>query len=119
MPKKESGDDEFAREIASLGDIYVNDAFSCSHRAHASITGIPKYLPTYVGLAMQEEIGMLESLFQKPERPLIAIVGGSKVSTKLELLENLIEKVDKLIIGGAMANTFLYCTRLFAWRVAL
>ncbi|MFO1242133.1 MAG: phosphoglycerate kinase [Rickettsiales bacterium] len=106
--EEEKGDDSFAKEMASLGDIYVNDAFSCSHRAHASITGIPKYLPTYVGLAMQEEIFMLDSIFSDPERPLAAIVGGSKVSTKLELLENLLSKVDKLIIGGAMANTFLY-----------
>lgn len=106
--EEEKGDDAFAKEMASLGDLYVNDAFSCSHRAHASITGIPKYLPTYVGLAMQEEIFMLESLFSNPDRPLAAIVGGSKVSTKLELLGNLVEKVDKLIIGGAMANTFLF-----------
>lgn len=106
--EEERGDDAFAKEMASLADMYVNDAFSCSHRAHASITGIPNYLPTYVGLAMQEEIFMLESLFSNPDRPLAAIVGGSKVSTKLALLGNLIEKVDKLIIGGAMANTFLY-----------
>lgn len=106
--EEEKGDDAFAKEIASLGDLFVNDAFSCSHRAHASITGLPKYLPTYVGLAMQEEIFVLESIFKNPERPLVAIVGGSKVSTKLDLLENLTQKVDKLIIGGAMANTFLY-----------
>lgn len=106
--EEEKGDDIFAKEMASLGEIYVNDAFSCSHRAHASITGIPKYLPTYVGLAMQEEIFMLDSIFSNPDRPLAAIVGGSKVSTKLELLGNLVDKVDKLIIGGAMANTFLF-----------
>lgn len=106
--EEEKGEDAFAKEMASLGEMYINDAFSCSHRAHASITGIPKYLPTYVGLAMQEEIFMLDSIFSSPDRPLAAIVGGSKVSTKLALLGNLIEKVDKLIIGGAMANTFLY-----------
>lgn len=106
--QEETGDDAFAKELASLGDIYVNDAFSCSHRAHASITGLPKYLPTYAGFAMRKEIETLHGLFSTPLRPLAAIVGGSKVSTKLALLENLVEKVDCLMIGGAMANTFLY-----------
>lgn len=106
--QEEAGDDAFARDMAALGDIYVNDAFSCSHRAHASISGLPKYLPTYVGLAMQQEIEVLTEMFTAPDRPLVAVVGGSKVSTKLALLENLVEKVDKIIIGGAMANTFLY-----------
>ncbi len=105
--QEETGDDHFARDMAELGDVYVNDAFSCSHRAHASIAGLPKYLPTVVGLAMQQEIEMLNALFLAPERPLVAVVGGSKVSTKLALLENLVEKVDYLIVGGAMANTFL------------
>jgi phosphoglycerate kinase len=106
--QEEAGDEAFAKEMASLGDVYVNDAFSCSHRAHASISGLPNYLPTVVGLSMQQEIEMLTELFTAPERPLVAIVGGSKVSTKLALLENLVEKVDYLIIGGAMANTFLH-----------
>jgi phosphoglycerate kinase len=105
--QEEAGDDAFAREMSTLGDVYVNDAFSCSHRAHASISGLPKYLPTVVGLSMQQEIEMLTEMFTAPERPLVAVVGGSKVSTKLALLENLVEKVDFLIIGGAMANTFL------------
>lgn len=105
--QEEAGDEAFASEMAALGDIYVNDAFSCSHRAHASISGLPHYLPTVVGFAMQQEIEMLNHLFLKPERPLTAVVGGSKVSTKLELLDNLVEKVDNVIIGGAMANTFL------------
>jgi phosphoglycerate kinase len=102
-----TGDALFARQIAALGDAYVNDAFSCSHRPHASIYHLPKLLPSYVGFAMQEEIESLDSLFSAPERPLAAVVGGSKVSTKLELLDHLVEKVDVLIIGGAMANTFL------------
>jgi phosphoglycerate kinase len=101
------GDALFARQIAALGDAYVNDAFSCSHRPHASIYHLPKLLPSFCGLAMQQEIETLESLFTSPERPLAAVVGGSKVSTKLALLEHLVEKVDLLIIGGAMANTFL------------
>lgn len=105
--EEEQGDAEFAAQIAALGDVYVNDAFSCSHRAHASIYHLPKLLPSYFGLAMQEEIETLTSLFTEPERPLAAVVGGSKVSTKLELLDHLVEKVDVLIIGGAMANTFL------------
>ncbi len=106
--QEETGDDAFAQNLAALGDIYVNEAFSCSHRAHASIAGITEYLPSYAGFSMQEEIDTLERLLSAPERPLCAVVGGSKVSTKLELLENLVEKVDKIIIGGAMANTFLF-----------
>ncbi|MBY0354722.1 MAG: phosphoglycerate kinase [Rickettsiales bacterium] len=105
--EEENGDALFARQIAALGDVYVNDAFSCSHRPHASIFHLPKLLPSFCGLAMQEEIETLESLFSAPERPLAAIVGGAKVSTKLALLEHLLEKVDYLMIGGAMANTFL------------
>lgn len=106
--QEETGDDSFAQNLAALGDLYVNEAFSCSHRAHASISGIPQYRPAYVGFAMQEEIDTLEKLLSTPDRPLVAVIGGSKVSTKLALLENLVEKVDKIIIGGAMANTFLY-----------
>lgn len=107
-PQEESGDREFAREIASLGDFFVNDAFSCSHRAHASITGIAEFLPTAAGRLMQEELEVLTSIFAKPEKPIAAIIGGSKISTKLDLLENLTKTMDKIIIGGAMANTFLY-----------
>ncbi len=105
--EEEKGDALFAQELASLGDYYVNDAFSCSHRAHASISGISKYLPFAAGRLLEQEVGTLMALFSEAEHPLAAIIGGSKVSTKLELLENLITKVDKLIIGGAMANTFL------------
>ncbi len=106
-PEEEKGDAHFARELASLGDVFVNDAFSCSHRAHASITGIPKYLPSAAGRLMQQEMEELSNIFSAARKPITAIIGGSKVSTKLELLENLIGKVDNLIIGGAMANTFL------------
>ena len=106
--EEEAGDVEFAREMAQLGDAYVNDAFSCSHRAHASIVGINPYLPSAAGRLMQEEITALSAALENPARPLTAIVGGAKVSTKLELLGNLLEKVDHLVIGGAMANSFLY-----------
>lgn len=106
--EEEKGDAEFGRAMASLGDCYVNDAFSCSHRAHASITGITPHLPSAAGRLMQEEIEALSAALGNPNRPLTAIVGGSKVSTKLELLGNLVAKVDHLVIGGAMANTFLF-----------
>jgi len=87
--------------------VYVNDAFSCSHRAHASISGVPQFLPSVAGFLLAEEVEALTKVLASPARPLMAIVGGSKISTKLELLGNLTEKVDKLVIGGAMANTFL------------
>ena len=106
-PEEEKGDTNFARELASLGDVYINDAFSASHRDNASITGVAKYLPVAAGRLMQEELAALHSIFENAKTPLTAIIGGSKISTKLELLESLIEKVDNLIIGGAMANTFL------------
>lgn len=106
-PEEEAGDEAFAKAMAELGDVYINDAFSCSHRAHASIVGLNKYLPSAAGKLMQQEVSMLTQMFESPERPLAAVVGGSKVSTKLELLKNLIQKVDCLMIGGAMANTFL------------
>lgn len=107
--KEEEGNDaEFGRAMASLGEVYVNDAFSCSHRAHASIVGINPHLPSVAGRLMEEEVGALTRTFANPERPVTAIVGGSKVSTKLDLLGNLIAKVDHLVIGGAMANTFLF-----------
>lgn len=105
--EEEAGDDAFAKELASLGDIYINDAFSASHRAHASITGIPKYLPTAAGRLMQQELEVLTAIFSGAEKPIGAVIGGSKVSTKLDLLTNLIKSMDVLAIGGAMANTFL------------
>jgi phosphoglycerate kinase len=107
---EEKNDPAFARELAALGDIYVNDGFSVAHRAHASTTGVADLLPAYAGRSMQAELDALEKALVAPERPLAAIVGGAKVSTKLELLGNLIAKVNVLIIGGGMANTFLLAT---------
>ncbi len=104
---EEKNDPAFARELAALGDIYVNDGFSVAHRAHASTAGVAQLLPAYAGRSMQAELDALEQALIAPERPLAAIVGGAKVSTKLELLGNLIAKVNVLIIGGGMANTFL------------
>ncbi len=106
-PGEEANDPEFARELASLADIYVNDAFSAAHRAHASTEGVAHLLPAYAGRMMQAELDALEAALGSPARPVCAIVGGSKVSTKLELLGNLSKRVDVLVIGGAMANTFL------------
>lgn len=104
---EEKNDPGFAAELAALGDIYVNDAFSCSHRAHASTEAIAHLLPAFAGRNMEAELSALESALGQPKRPVIAIVGGAKISTKLDLLFNLIEKVDTLVIGGGMANTFL------------
>ncbi|MEF3367951.1 phosphoglycerate kinase [Methylocystis sp. 9N] len=104
---EEKNDPAFAEELAKNGDIFVNDAFSAAHRAHASTEGIAHKLPTYAGRAMQAELKALAQALAEPERPVMAIVGGAKVSTKLELLGNLVEKVDSLVIGGGMANTFL------------
>jgi phosphoglycerate kinase len=104
---EEDNDPEFVAALASLGDLYVNDAFSAAHRAHASTEGVAHHLPAYAGRLMQAELEALESALAKPERPVMAIVGGSKVSTKLDLLGNMLERVDVLVIVGAMANTFL------------
>ena len=100
-------DPAFVEALAELGDLYVNDAFSTAHRAHASTEGIAHKLPAYAGRTMQLELEMLTSMLAHPERPLAAIVGGAKVSTKLELLGNLMRRVEYLFIGGGMANTFL------------
>ncbi|HEY7230541.1 MAG TPA: phosphoglycerate kinase [Pseudolabrys sp.] len=104
---EEKNDAAFTAELAKLGDIWVNDAFSAAHRAHASTEGLGHRLPAYAGRTMQAELNALSKALNNPERPLAAIVGGAKISTKLDLLGNLLEKVDILIIGGAMANTFL------------
>lgn len=104
---EEANDPDFARALAAVGDVYVNDAFSASHRAHASVVGLPALMPHAAGLAMQTELEALDRALGNPERPVMAIVGGAKVSTKLALLGNLVDKVDMLAIGGAMANTFL------------
>ena len=106
-PGEEKNDPGCAAEMAKLADIYVNDAFSAAHRAHASTEGVAHLLPAYAGRLMQVELEALEAALGSPERPVAAIVGGAKVSTKLELLGNLVGKVDLLAIGGAMANTFL------------
>jgi phosphoglycerate kinase len=105
---EEKNDPAFAASLADLGDAYVNDAFSCSHRAHASVEGLARLLPAYAGRLMEEELNALSRALEKPDHPVAAIVGGSKVSTKLKLLGNLVGKVDLLVIGGGMANTFLY-----------
>jgi phosphoglycerate kinase len=104
---EEKNDATFAAGLAKLGDIYVDDAFSVAHRAHASVEAIAHLLPAYAGRAMQEELAALERALHTPQRPVAAIVGGAKVSTKLDLLGNLLNHVDTLIIGGGMANTFL------------
>jgi phosphoglycerate kinase len=104
---EEKNDTRFAGEIAQLGDLFVNDAFSAAHRAHASTEGIARLLPSYAGRLMQAELEALESALTTPQRPVAAVVGGAKVSTKLDLLGNLVTKVNALVIGGAMANTFL------------
>jgi len=104
---EEKNEPDFIAALAGHGDIYVNDAFSAAHRAHASTEGLAHKIPAYAGRALQAELEALEAALEKPERPVMAIVGGAKISTKLELLGNLLAKVDKLAIGGAMANTFL------------
>lgn len=104
---EEKNDPEVAKGMAALGDYYVNDAFSASHRAHASTEGITHYLPSFAGRAMEAELKALERALGNPERPVAAVVGGAKVSTKLAVLGHLVNKVDHLIIGGGMANTFL------------
>ena len=106
-PGEENNDQYFAAELAKLADCYVNDAFGASHRAHASTEGITKYIPSSAGHLLQKEVTILEKALDRPERPLIAILGGAKVSDKIQVMKNLLTKVDKLIIGGGMANTFL------------
>jgi len=106
-PGETRNDPDFATQLAALGDIFVNDAFSAAHRAHASVEGLARRLPAYAGRSMQDELEALTKILQTPIRPLAAIVGGAKVSTKLDLLGSLLAKVDVLLIGGGMANTFL------------
>lgn len=104
---EESNDPKFARELAALGDIYVNDAFSVSHRTHASVVGIPKYLPSYAGLQLEEEIKNLSVPFKKPKRPFLFILGGAKFSTKAPLIKKYLRSADYVFIGGALLNDFL------------
>ena len=104
---EEKNEPDFVAALAKHGDVYVNDAFSAAHRAHASTEGLAHKMPAFAGRALQAELEALETALEKPERPVMAVAGGAKISTKLELLGNLLAKVDKLAIGGAMANTFL------------
>ena len=108
---EEKNDPAFVEDLAKLGDLYVNDAFSAAHRAHASTEGLARVLPAYAGRAMQAELDALTKGLEAPARPLVAVVGGAKVSTKIDLLDNLVAKVDALVIGGGMANTFLHAQR--------
>ncbi len=107
-PGEEANDENYAKELASLAEIYVNDAFSTCHRKHASMVGVPALLPAYAGFTLEEEIENLTNLVSNPEKPVMVIVGGSKVSTKLELLKALVKKYEYVVVGGGMANTFLY-----------
>ena len=105
--QEEENDPEFCKQLAALGDVYINDGFSVSHRAHASTEGIAKLLPHAAGRLLQAELEALEKALGSPQHPVMALVGGSKISTKLDLLQNLVSKVDVLVLGGGMANTFL------------
>ncbi len=104
---EEKNEAAFVEQLAALGDVFVNDAFSAAHRAHASTEGLARRLPSHAGRTMQAELAALARALERPERPVVAVVGGAKVSTKLELLGNLVTRVDVLVIGGGMANTFL------------
>ncbi|KUK10066.1 MAG: Phosphoglycerate kinase [Clostridia bacterium 41_269] len=106
-PGETSSDPEFARELASLGDIFVNDAFGAAHRAHASTYGVAEYLPTAAGFLMEKEISIMDKILKEPERPLTAVVGGAKIADKMSVLLNFMNHVDYLVIGGGVANTFL------------
>ena len=112
---EEQNDPNFARQLAMLGDLYVDDAFSAAHRAHASTDGLAHLLPAYAGEAMRRELTALDRALGHPERPVLGVVGGSKVSSKLDLLTHLVTKLDRLAIGGGMANTFLFAQ---GWEVA-
>ena len=105
--EEEKNDPEFAKQLAKLADIYINEAFSCSHRAHASVTGITKFIKSYAGETIISELNSLDKIFNKSSKPVTCIIGGSKISTKIDLISNLIKKVDFMIIGGAMANNFI------------
>ncbi len=104
---EESNDAEFSKRLSSLGDVYINDAFSCSHRSHASVEGITKYIPSYFGLQINEEINALKKITSEIKKPVTLIIGGSKISTKVNIINNLIKKFDNIIIVGGMANTVL------------
>lgn len=105
--EEEGNDEAFAAKVARLGEVYVNECFSVDHRSHATTVGVPKYLPTYAGLLLEKEITALSKVLENPDRPLTAIIGGAKVSDKIKILAKLLPIVDRLVIGGGMANTFL------------
>lgn len=117
--EEEKNDPRFARQLASLAEIYVNDAFGVSHRAHASIEGVAHYLPAVAGLLLQKEIEVMGKALENPARPFVAIIGGAKVSDKIGVIENLLSKVNVLIIGGGMANTFLKAQGYFVGKSLL
>ncbi len=106
-PEEEANDDGFAKSLASLGEVYVDDTFDVMHRAHAGVVGVSKYLPAVAGFLVEKEVTTITGALENPTRPLLAIIGGAKISTKIALLNNLLPKVDVVLIGGAMANTFL------------
>jgi phosphoglycerate kinase len=106
-PEEEANDDEYAKTLASYGEVFVNDAFGTAHRAHASTVGVARHLPAYAGLLMEREIEMLSSLLEKVKHPFAAVLGGAKVSDKIGVVNNMMDKVDSFLIGGGMANTFL------------
>ncbi len=106
-PDEEANNPEFAKELASFGDIYVNDAFGTAHRAHASTEGVAHFLPAYAGFLIEKEVKFMAPLLEKPDKPFVAIIGGSKVSSKISVLESLVKTCDTIVIGGGMAYTFL------------
>ena len=107
LPGEEKNDEKFAKQLASLGDLYINDAFAVSHRANASVEAITKFLPSYAGLLMEKEIENLNKAIKKPKKPFVIILGGAKISDKLGIIKNFKQKADKFLIGGGIANTFL------------
>lgn len=109
---EEANDEEFAKSLAKLGELYIDDAFGASHRAHASIVGITKYLPSYAGLLLQKEVETLSRVLEKPERPLTVVIGGAKISTKIKLIREYLKRAEHIILGGALANTVLHAQGL-------
>jgi len=107
-PREKKNDDKMARELAKLADIYVNDAFGASHREHTSIVAITKHLPSYAGLLLQKEIDVLSEVLKNPKKPLTVILGGAKIDTKIGIIKNFLNKADNILVGGGIANTFLY-----------
>jgi phosphoglycerate kinase len=118
-PEEEANDDRFAAELAKVGDVYVNDAFGTAHRAHASTAGVAHHLPAVAGFLMEKELAALGGVLEDPKRPLVAVIGGAKVSSKIAVLENLLPRVDALIIGGGMACTFMKAKGLEVGRSLL